>query len=184
MEATMKSLFFAIPIMLSMSTPSSAATYIKGSLSGVDSETGLDFEFKSAFLLIEFIDGGEFREHDAFGFVLVNGFARVGNVFFAPEITGSGRYLFDADFASFGVRSMCNSLGFSTTFASRTGNFIPYSLTTVVSGVRTDFERSEISGRLSLSAVPEPSTWLLFLLGFGALGYAVRKKRTLSVTYT
>lgn len=32
-------------------------------------------------------------------------------------------------------------------------------------------------GGLSIAAVPEPSTWGMMLLGFGALGYAVRRQR-------
>lgn len=35
---------------------------------------------------------------------------------------------------------------------------------------------ARVGGQLSLSAVPEPGTWALFILGFGGLGYAMRRR--------
>jgi hypothetical protein len=32
-------------------------------------------------------------------------------------------------------------------------------------------------GNVSFSAVPEPATWGMMLLGFGAVGYAMRRRR-------
>lgn len=34
------------------------------------------------------------------------------------------------------------------------------------------------SGSITLSAVPEPATWALFILGFGAMGYAMRRRNS------
>lgn len=33
-----------------------------------------------------------------------------------------------------------------------------------------------VSGNLTLSAVPEPTTWALFILGFGAIGHTMRRR--------
>lgn len=33
-----------------------------------------------------------------------------------------------------------------------------------------------VAGQLTLSAVPEPTTWALFILGFGAVGYTMRRR--------
>lgn len=35
------------------------------------------------------------------------------------------------------------------------------------------------SGTLTLTAVPEPSTWAMFILGFGALGFAMRRRNAI-----
>jgi len=35
----------------------------------------------------------------------------------------------------------------------------------------------------SISAVPEPATWALMILGFGLVGAAMRRRRTLTVRY-
>lgn len=42
------------------------------------------------------------------------------------------------------------------------------------------------SGNLSFAAVPEPETWLVMLLGMGAIGFAMRRRKsqTLRVRYT
>jgi hypothetical protein len=34
-----------------------------------------------------------------------------------------------------------------------------------------------VSGNVSISAVPEPGTWALMILGFGAVGLTMRRKR-------
>lgn len=35
---------------------------------------------------------------------------------------------------------------------------------------------ARVGGQLALTAVPEPSTWAMFILGFGALGFAMRRR--------
>lgn len=42
---------------------------------------------------------------------------------------------------------------------------------------------AQISTNISITAVPEPTTWALFILGFGALGFAMRR-RNAKVTAT
>jgi hypothetical protein len=50
------------------------------------------------------------------------------------------------------------------------GNF-----TLTVEGTRGD--SSTIGGHVDATAVPEPATWALMLLGFGAIGFAARRTR-------
>jgi hypothetical protein len=37
---------------------------------------------------------------------------------------------------------------------------------------------STFTGNISFAAVPEPGTWAMMLLGFGAVGFAMRRRRT------
>lgn len=49
-----------------------------------------------------------------------------------------------------------------------------YTLT--VSGMRGT--TSTFTGNISFAAIPEPGTWAMMLLGFGAVGFAMRRRRT------
>lgn len=37
---------------------------------------------------------------------------------------------------------------------------------------------TQIGGHIDIQAVPEPATWAMMLLGFGAVGFAMRRRRT------
>jgi hypothetical protein len=39
------------------------------------------------------------------------------------------------------------------------------------------------NANISAAAVPEPATWALLLIGFGAVGFAIRRRETLAVGY-
>jgi hypothetical protein len=49
----------------------------------------------------------------------------------------------------------------------------------VAAGTRTGTEASSIAGTLTITNnnVPEPATWMMMLMGFGAAGYSVRRGR-------
>jgi len=50
-----------------------------------------------------------------------------------------------------------------------------------------DFFSPDDAGKpysLTVSTVPEPATWAMFLLGFGAVGFAIRRRRTSASTFT
>ena len=52
------------------------------------------------------------------------------------------------------------------------GNFVP----------TQSAKFAKIAGTVSLSAVPEPATWALMILGFGAVGFAMRRRSEKSGT--
>jgi len=56
-------------------------------------------------------------------------------------------------------------------------NYLDFAVTDF--GQPTALRVDDISGQASLlgTAVPEPSTWAMMLLGFGAVGYSVRRRR-------
>lgn len=59
-----------------------------------------------------------------------------------------------------------------------TFNLGTFNLTSIVSG------NSTITISQAVTAVPEPGTWAMMLLGFGAVGFAVRRRRlTVSVRH-
>lgn len=69
-----------------------------------------------------------------------------------------------------------------TTFALGTFNFVGGGLTTTLnitsSGVdNVDAIIDNIAITTTAPAVPEPGTWALMLLGFGAVGYSMRRCR-------
>ena len=60
-------------------------------------------------------------------------------------------------------------------------NFLDFSVTDL--GAPTALRVDNLSGtaRQVNSAIPEPATWLMMLLGFGAVGFAVRRQRASSL---
>jgi hypothetical protein len=56
------------------------------------------------------------------------------------------------------------------------GQFLPAGQYTLhITGTRGT--ASAFSGTISFGAVPEPGTWAMMLLGFGAVGFAMRRRR-------
>lgn len=39
------------------------------------------------------------------------------------------------------------------------------------------------SGTITLASVPEPATWAMMILGMGAVGFAMRRRRSVKVSY-
>lgn len=59
-----------------------------------------------------------------------------------------------------------------------------YSVRNGVTTPRGDFAfRSYVENGVQVGAVPEPHAWALMLVGFGALGVAIRRKRAAAVSY-
>jgi hypothetical protein len=56
------------------------------------------------------------------------------------------------------------------------GQFLPAGQYTLhITGTRGT--TSAFTGAIAFGAVPEPSTWAMMLLGFGAVGFAMRRRR-------
>lgn len=103
--------------------------------------------------------GGNVGEDVNFTSVFLNG--QAGSVINAGK--GSFAFVFDAP-AFFGTGNTLTFNGVLNPTGNRTGN-------------------AEVTGSLNVTAVPEPGTWALLILGFGALGSAMRR-RTSRVTAT
>ena len=106
---------------------------------------------------------------------------------FNPAVaTGSASFDFDPDVLTF----TSGSFGPGSTFAIAapgTGTAITVSLANLVAGPQTltlngNFAAggnnfADIGGSLNLvGVVPEPATWALFILGFGAIGATLRRR--------
>jgi hypothetical protein len=56
-------------------------------------------------------------------------------------------------------------------------DFIPLEATNTLAITGNTGGRGTFSGTLNFAAVPEPGTWALMLLGFGAIGYSLRRRK-------
>ena len=97
-----------------------------------------------------------------------------------------------ADYSVAGLNgSITHSTGSNTNLDWRTVNvnFVATAANTTLKFVNTAGSANEgvfLDGVSVVAAVPEPSTWALFLLGFFAVGGAMRsktRKSTISVSY-
>lgn len=67
-----------------------------------------------------------------------------------------------------------NNLGNPLAFNSSAGMFY---LTVNDISVFPNSPSQVLSGRIVMAAVPEPATWAMMLLGFGGIGFAMRRRR-------
>jgi hypothetical protein len=68
---------------------------------------------------------------------------------------------------------------------STTASFIGFTSTSPITSVSVDYPNSfafDLISVSSLSAVPEPASWAMMLVGFGGLGAAMRSRRKLTAT--
>jgi hypothetical protein len=84
------------------------------------------------------------------------------------------------------IAAQGGTYGSTTAFSSTTGDFVAGTNTltfvTINSGGGPAGLDVAVSG--TASAVPEPATWAMMLLGFGMIGMAVRSRRRQSVSVT
>ena len=88
-------------------------------------------------------------------------------------------------------RDLTNAFTSATLLSNTSSAEFNQSKISLVNGLLTlDFGSSNVSGsgsiRIALNggatpAVPEPATWAMMLMGFGAMGYAVRRPRKAAV---
>ena len=90
----------------------------------------------------------------------------------------------DVDFTSAMLNgqmgTVINSGGASFAFIFNAPAFLGTGNTLTFNGVlnprRNRTGNAEVTGSLNVAAVPEPGTWALFILGFGMLGFAMRRR--------
>ncbi|WP_133365027.1 FxDxF family PEP-CTERM protein [Qipengyuania sediminis] len=98
---------------------------------------------------------------------------------------GSATFNFDGDVITFTGGDISGGGVFTTTMGAL-GSNIQIDRSGLASGAQTITFRgsltpngngfARIGGQLSLTAVPEPGTWAMMILGFGVLGYGMRRR--------
>ncbi|WP_394270815.1 PEPxxWA-CTERM sorting domain-containing protein [Qipengyuania sp.] len=183
----MRLAFFPLAASLALvSASADAATYVKGSFRGVDPVTGLEIEGRGSFLFRE--QSEEDIPDDVVVYLeWVHGFVRVGDTTITPEnvITTSsfnsrdGFYQWITDQFVFRISDGATSFGLSTVSYPRRGwdRMGVENASATIDGTTTTFSRPNISGYFYATAVPEPMTWALLILGFGTVGGAMRRAK-------
>lgn len=100
-------------------------------------------------------------------------FAEGGSQFFNVDVgtgTGENRFLIAA-----GLGETINKIVFSNLVGVSTKNNDP----TLTNSYNFDSIRQASFN--AVSPVPEPSTWMMFILGFGTIGYMMRKRRQVAL---
>ena len=114
----------------------------------------------TSFLQVDYSIGGVFLN------ALGSGISQNGNANTGYTVTAAPGTFFDAiRLSSCSTSAVCNPIGLGTSFAgSGTGSVI-------------NFERQNSIQLAAVSAVPEPATWAMMLMGFGAMGVSLRRRR-------
>lgn len=107
------------------------------------------------------------------------------NPFNPAGAAGSAVFNFDGDSITFTGGSISGGGTFTVTNTAN-GSSVLVNRNGLASGAQTitfngTFNPAgnglaRVGGQLNLTAVPEPSTWAMFILGFGALGFAMRRR--------
>lgn len=104
-----------------------------------------------------------------------------GNYTFTPAATGSDAYISDGNL-NFGATTEGLYDTYSTMFASMAGS--SYTLTYNLDTFETpNGLRITTTGGVA-GAVPEPATWALMILGMGAVGFAMRRRKNANANVT
>ena len=115
------------------------------------------------------------------------------------DIAGNTVTFFSNQFGNFGTTSGANGFnGYRLSFAGRTitsvtlgagTTFVPNSFSFSGSSFSFDVAGQDPQGgntvfQIGVAAVPEPATWGMMILGFGAIGYAMRRRATVRTGVT
>jgi len=108
---------------------------------------------------------------------------------------GDFAYTIDCTSCAPGTNSTVNTLSFTVSAASaltlaslspNTYKGTPIYFTSDIVSAKTDATNGNtgnVGAVLSTSAVPEPASWAMFVGGFGALGAALRRRRSVTVAF-
>ena len=94
--------------------------------------------------------------------------ATLSSFFSSSNAIFTGTLLQSANFSSTGLFSGGNAVSAATPFSET----VRYTLN-FTGGTNSNF-----NGTANISAVPEPATWAMMLVGFGAMGVAMRRRRS------
>ncbi len=104
--------------------------------------------------------------------------ATANGLFFNFDLSDTNFALFQNPYTSSGINYFC----LQTTGCY--GPFLPGVGLRLQDAQQTNTLQGNVQfATLATGAVPEPATWALMLVGFGAVGYAMRRRPTLRVRY-
>lgn len=106
----------------------------------------------------------------------------------AKGFAGNDNIVFNNDpyFTYFGTAFKVGSAYYNVYNGSDYNGGISQMLECRASNCNTTFASPKIvsfSFKASAGAVPEPSTWMMLILGFGAVGYAMRRRQKVAVRF-
>ena len=137
-------------------------------------------------LTVQNTQGGAFSSFGGFLGIPVRPttfFTDRGSPTFGPPPGGSGAFASFLSPAKPGSSNGNNYIGFRATVG--TDNFYGFAFTTGSRLNSYGFETAANTAITATTAVPEPATWAFMILGFGAVGAAMRyrRRRTTSVSF-
>ena len=181
-------------------SPKCAQTDTQVLMTGTGSATSINTNFNGAGAITGTLSSNEAINMDASGqavvtavdgtinqltYQLLNGLAFTTATF---NLIGTGDVIIDGfvfGFDSDGDAFTRAISGNGQNFGGITGDdgelFTGFSLT--ATGL-TSFEQLRLDGVQQVTAVPEPATWALMMLGFGAVGFGMRRRRATARTMT
>lgn len=175
----MSKAFFGIATVAALTTavPASAALFEKNiklvatRFEGV-AGTRVDLDFNIAFDnsadVSATTSGLSVLNFSLVGYPISYAYSRSTDTLYLATIFTPSGYRLDRNQKTIGIR-----IGSAT---SSGASVFPFAYTNGAGSLYSAFDDTEITISEIKSAVPEPSSWMMMILGFGAVGYAMRRK--------